>query len=169
MRNGKHFIPVFIGVFSLVGCAASETSEETGTATNSALTQSEAFEALVGTNDDGKDFVTGHSECGHHLNLSRGAAPNTGRYSYSFHDCETDDRLRSQGTFKVVGGWLGGALSDPTLEITPEASRPDDDTTPWSYKIRTATGSDEMMPRGTVYLESTSSHRARLLPTSALD
>lgn len=179
MHSLKYFMVVATLTAANAGCLSpeQEQEEESTAGSDAALTQSQAFEELVGHGPDGKTFKSGGaSDCGHTITLERSNGPaNTGKYTYAFHDCERDpmgaspsssDRMRSSGTFKLVGGWLGGLVTDPTLEITPRPSpdRPGDDATPWSYKVRTFMAEDPNVPRGTVYLESTSPEHAKLVP-----
>ena len=169
------FIPVFVGVvmMTVVGCAGSSSSEqeEAVAGDEAALTQVQAYQALLPSdpNEPGKTFVETSTGCGHSLTLGRqaGDPPNSGHFVYSYVDCDGGhENMNKSGTFKIVAGWLDGPVTDPTLEITPvrHPPRPNDDLTPWSYKIRTAKTQRGQMPRGTVYLESTSEHHAELIP-----
>jgi hypothetical protein len=170
----RRFIPVFVGVVMMtVGCAGSaegEAEEEAVAGDDAALTQVQAYQALLPSDpsEPGKTFVETSTGCGHSITLGRqaGDPPNSGHFVYSYMDCDGHENMSKAGTFKIVAGWLDGLVTDPTLEITPvrNPSRPNDDLTPWSYKIRTTKTQRGMMPRGTVYLESTSDHHAELIP-----
>ena len=140
-------------IASALGCSAGSDPDEALVSGEASLTQSDAFEGLVGADPVANTYVSSSTACGHSLTVARGAEPNRGRYEYSFHACDGSAPKRSRGSFRVVAGWLDGLVTDPTLELTPDPDQPA--TSRWTYEIRTARGDSEL-PTGTVYLETTS-------------
>lgn len=136
----------------LMACAAPNDDEPVGGA-NEQLSQSDAYDRVLA---EGTFKDRGHLACGRTLTLEGGAKPK-GTYTFRWEPCEDEDgaRMSSHGTFEVVGGWLGGLLTSPTLKITPDANL--EDTTPWSYKVTldgervtltSSTGTGVLHPQG---------------------
>ena len=50
----------------------------------------------------------------------------------------------SSGNFKVVGGWLGGLLTNPKMEMTPALGVSNDPSKPefkpWSFAMKATSG-----------------------------
>ncbi len=150
----RSLVLALLSVVSLAGCAAGgEDDANVASSQGDALTQSDASRALF-AGRSASPIRRFHSDdpanCGASLELIHGDALDAGLATYSYQDCDdaTSPPIVYHAKYDVVGGWLDGHLTDPTLRI--DATMPGTDGQPaaghvrWRYAIRSTGEGDAM-------------------------
>lgn len=111
MRN----LLFFCVLAATIGCA-SAGSDESAASSDSAISEETAYRQVL----EAHVFKSGHVACGRTLTV-REAYGTEGTYELDKVPCEGDDfkELHVQGHFTVVGGYLGGLLTNPKMDMLP--------------------------------------------------
>lgn len=127
----KLLMVLMVGLMT-AGCATEAADEPTG-ASADAVSEANAYKLAI----EAKTFRSGHLACGRTLTLTASFGTE-GFYDLHVQPCEgmPGEERRTKGNFKVVGGWLGGLVTNPTMKMMPTA----DGAESWSFEMKESDG-----------------------------